>query len=785
MKATQRLGSPQRLSALALAGLLICGGAFFAQTPPPAPAGKVEVADVIPQGNRFVPTQKIMSLIRTRPGGELNKATVDEDVRRLYETKQFRTVEVRIADAGDGKARVTFLVTEYPSTIQEIIYQGAKHLKPDELETLTGLRRGAPLNPIANKMAVQAILRKYNENGRMFASVDLVEGDKPGDSRVVFNITEGPVVRVSRIQFAGNDSGFASSARLHTQVNSSRQILGLGGKFNPIAADLDITKLEEYYRTFGFHDVRVSRELQWEEDHRHVRLVFHIHEGQRYKVKGLQVNGNRTLPGDLLLTGCKSKEGEFYDKRTVEGDIATIKDMYGNRGHGVGVREQVYTTGPGLVTVHYEVQERPPATVGQVILIGNTTTRQNVILRQVPLYPGQLLTYPDLRVAERNLARLGIFEANPETGARPTVSVLDPDGDSTVKDILVNVQETQTGSLLFGLGVNSDAGLVGSVVLNEKNFDITRFPTSFDDLLSGRAFRGAGQEFRAEAVPGTQLQRYTISFREPFLFDSLYSLGTSGYYYDRIYNEYRESRLGGRITVGRRLNQYWSASGTVRLENVAVRDVQFFAPQDFQNVRGNNFLAGFGVGVSRDSRDSYLRATEGSKLDISFEQVTGDFTFPVLNIEGNKYFTIYQRPDGSGRHVLALRSQLAIAGPHAPVFERFYAGGFRSLRGFEFRGVGPDELGFKTGGTFMLLNSAEYQIPLLANDQLYAVAFLDTGTVERNVELKNYRVSAGFGLRIVVPMLGPVPIALDFGFPIVKAAEDREQLFSFWVGFFH
>src|SRR5207244_8195851 len=136
--------------------------------------------------------------------------------------------------------------------------------------------------------------------------------------------------------------------------------------------------------------------------------------------------------------------------------------------------------------------------------------------------------------------------------------VLDPDSDSEFKNILVNVQETRTGSLLFGLGVNSDAGLTGSIVLNERNFDITRYPTSFDDLLSGHAFRGGGQELRMEAVPGTQLQRYTISFREPRLLDSQFNLGLSGYYYQRQFDEYLESRVGFRANLGRKLNDNWS-----------------------------------------------------------------------------------------------------------------------------------------------------------------------------------------------------------------------------------
>ncbi|HJT79182.1 MAG TPA: BamA/TamA family outer membrane protein, partial [Gemmataceae bacterium] len=479
------------------------------------------------------------------------------------------------------------------------------------------------------------------------------------------------------------------------------------------------------------------------------------------------------------------RPGTFYNEQQADADVNNIKDYYGWAGYPTTVKKELFYPEPGVCLVRYDVEERPPTRVGQIFVVGNDVTRQNVILRQVPLYPGQVLTYPELRIAEQNLARLNIFETNPESGVKPTVSVIDPDVDSPFKDILVSVQETRTGSLLFGVGVNSDAGLTGSIVLNERNFDITRVPTSVDDFLSGRAFRGAGEELRLEAVPGTQLQRYSATFREPFLFDSPYSLTVGGYYFTRVYNEYDESRLGARVTLGRQLNKYWSVSGTVRVEDVGVHDVVFFAPEDFQKVVGDNFLLGFRGAVTRDSRDSFLRPTKGNLLDISYEQVTGDFTFPIFNIEDSQFWTVWQRPDGSGRHVLAFHSQLGLENSNAPVYERFYAGGFRSIRGFQFRGVGPEVDGFETGGDFMFLNSLEYQIPLKANDQIYFVTFLDSGTVEPRPEIKDYRVSAGFGVRFVVPMLGPVPIALDFGFPIVKGPEDHEQVFSFWLGFFH
>jgi outer membrane protein assembly complex protein YaeT len=784
MKATSRFSSPVRRLTGVLLGLLLAGSVTLAQTTPT----KVLVADVIPQGLHAVPPQRVMSQIRTRPGGEYKKDVLDEDLRALTKTGLFYDVKAYEQTMPDGRVNVYLVFVEYPSRVQEIVYQGAKHFSPEDLNAVvasSGLRRGDTLNPTINRMARQAIVNHYLEKGRLLANVELVEGGNPGDTRVVFNITEGPVIHVQHIDFVGNT--FVTGARLRTQVDSSRAFLGLlGGQYNPMMVEHDIGKLEEYYRTFGFHDVRVERELRWDTSFRNVSLIFHVHEGVRYRVANVDVDGMKSAGHDEMLHVSQLRPGEWYNQGKVKVDERNMSDYLGFMGHSATVREQDFydPNKPGEVQVRYDVMERPPARVGQVIVVGNDVTRDRIIRRQVPLYPGQVLTYPDLRRAEANLARLNIFETNAESGVRPTVTVLDPEGDEEFKDVLVQVQETRTGSLMFGVGVNSDAGLTGSIVLNERNFDITKLPTSWDQFLSGQAFRGAGQELRIEAVPGTQVQRYTATWREPFLFDSPYSLTVGGYYYERSFNEYNEDRLGARVTVGRRIGEHWTVSTGFRIEEVGVHDVVFFAPPDYLDAVGNHFLFAPRVGLTYDTRDSYLRATQGFLFDASAEECLGDYTFPVLNLEGNYYHTIYQRADGSGRHVLALHSQVSWAGSNAPVYERFFAGGFRSMRGFEFRGVGPDIDGFKVGGDFMFLNSLEYQIPIRANDALYMVAFVDSGTVESQVEIKNYRVTAGVGLRIQIPMMGPVPIALDFGFPIVKAETDNTQIFSFWVGFF-
>src|SRR5439155_10623275 len=218
-------------------------------------------------------TQKIMSQIKTRPGGEYNPEVIDEDVRNLMATRQFANVRAIRRDDG-GKVIVYFLITEYPRTVREIKYNGAKHLKEDELNTLTGLRVGGILNPRANVRACQLLAARYNQDGRPYATVDLLKGGSEADTTVEFAITEGPEVYISDIEFVitstppGN--AFVSAAVLNTHIHSSALWFGMfGGKYNASEIESDVARLIEYYRSFGFHDLHVSREIRSSADNRH------------------------------------------------------------------------------------------------------------------------------------------------------------------------------------------------------------------------------------------------------------------------------------------------------------------------------------------------------------------------------------------------------------------------------------------------------------------------------------------------------------------------------------
>jgi outer membrane protein insertion porin family len=357
-------------------------------------------------------------------------------------------------------------------------------------------------------------------------------------------------------------------------------------------------------------------------------------------------------------------------------------------------------------------------------------------------------------------------------------------------DMDVVLSEAQTGRLMLGVAVNSDAGLVGQILLDESSFDISRYPTSWDDFLSGKAWRGGGQHLRIEAAPGTEVQRYLVSFTEPYLFDSPYSLGTSGSYFTRQYRDWNEQRTGGRVQLGYQWVENDLSTGIayrgedVEISNPSIPPGDPNSVPQLNEILGHNAVHGFKWTVANDTRDSAFLATEGHFLQMELEEVVGSFQYPRAIFDARQYMLLNERPDHSGRHVLTLASKVGFTGNSTPIYDTFYAGGFSSLRGFDFRGVSPvaGVTKVQVGGDFEFLNTVEYLFPLTADDMIHGVTFVDFGTVNEDVALNNFRVAPGFGLRITVPAMGPAPIALDFAFPVAKAKDDLTQVFSFSVG---
>ncbi|MHC4877056.1 MAG: BamA/OMP85 family outer membrane protein, partial [Planctomycetota bacterium] len=576
---------------------------------------------------------------------------------------------------------------------------------------------------------------------------------------------------------------------------------------------------------------------------RGITYHYSINEGPRYRVRNIEVEGNSVIGEEQLLAESKLQSGDDFNARWLNKDVQEMREQYGERGHLFAQVNAVprFLEGEGnSFDVVYQMQEDRPYTIRRINVHidapgGNPHTRETVVLNTIKARPGELA---DPQIIETSKRRLGgnVFERAGAQAPRIQISRVE-EKESPIKDAIARGQsptegqpepynpifensnagdpwggltgpygnalsrpgqvdldvfatEAQTGRLMFGVGVNSNAGVVGSFVLEENNFDITRVPTSWRDFADGTAFRGNGERFRIEAVPGEFVSRYSASWQTSNFLDTDYSFGVSGFYYQRFMPDWDEERVGGRISLGDQLDKWWSLTTALRLEQVELTDIRNpFAPNPLppvaQESLGDNFLSTVRVSLVHDTRDSAFLPSEGHMFEAAFEQAFGDFTYPRFELQGTQHLTVHERPDGTGRHIVSLHGEYDWTDSDTPMFERYFAGGYQSFRGFAFRGISPQQGGIGVGGDNMILLSGQYSMPVTADEMIRLVAFIDAGTVEEtedDISLNSMRAAAGFGVRLTIPAMGPAPLAFDFGFPIASERGDDERIFSFYIG---
>ena len=349
--------------------------------------------------------------------------------------------------------------------------------------------------------------------------------------------------------------------------------------------------------------------------------------------------------------------------------------------------------------------------------------------------------------------------------------------------------KVRTATFNVGAGINSNGGIGGNITYEQRNFDITNVPSRLQDVFTGNGFVGAGQTFRISLEPGTQQTNASIRFTEPWIFDQPYSFTGELYLRDRVREDYDDKRLGGRLSLGKRFNYMYSALVTVRAEQVDITNIHDkpVRAQEILDAEGTSPITSIGLQVrrdttnrgtaplERDNNDRRHRAGRCAGRRLRFHAIHADVG--TATRRSTKTCSIV----GS---ILSLHGDVGYIPNDAPFFERFYGGGIGSVRGFEFRGIsprsGPDD--DRIGGDFSATGSAEVSYPI-AGDTLRGVVFTDVGTVEPDLELGTIRWSVGAGIRLVLPILGQVPIAIDFAVPISKDSKDDTQFISFSLGF--
>ena len=747
------------------------------------PAGR-PISQVELKGLRTVPEQLVRNAIRISPGDAFDAKIVHEDIVRITHLGRFRTVVAEHKQQADGSLIVTYVVSELPM-IADIQVIGNKAISDHDLLSLVNLRKGDPVDQFLIDQGTRQIAQAYEKKGYYLTDVT-VDGEQLTETGVlIFRVREGPHVRIRRISFQGNT--VFSDKELKSRIKSKAYVMILQpGALSRKQLDDDAAVLRNYYRDRGYHDAQVGRDVQMSANQKEAAVVFLIEEGELFTVESIRVEGNEQFADAQILETMKLKVGDVFSENLLTKSREATVDLYGKLGFiETKVQlEPLFHEADTKVSLVVHIQEGKSYTVGGIEVRGNRVTKSRVITRQIRgMEPGRPFDLTGVKVTKDRLGNSPLFQ-------KASVTILGDQEDDT-RDVLVEVQEKNTGSFSIGAGVSSDSGVVGAISLTQRNFDIANPPDSFGELMTGKAFRGAGQYFAITLQPGNETSRYSIAFREPYLLDSDYFLDTNVFYYDRERSDYDEKRAGGNLGLGQRFGDVWSASVSGRYEAIDIANLDITVPDDVTAVAGDSDLTTLGFTVRRNTTDSPMFPTRGSRLSAGISRagaLGGDYDYTKVNAGLRKYWTIDE--DFLNRRTVFSVSATAgyvLEDDEAPVFERYYAGGHRTLRGFDYRGIGPRgiiagpplvQTDDAVGGDWLFLLSFEYNFPVY-QEVLRVVLFSDTGTVQDDFGLDEYRMSVGAGLRLAVPFLGRAPFAFDFAVPLVKESDDETQVFSF------
>jgi outer membrane protein insertion porin family len=422
----------------------------------------------------------------------------------------------------------------------------------------------------------------------------------------------------------------------------------------------------------------------------------------------------------------------------------------------------------------YNIQSHDEIYVGKINIVGNTKTRDKIIRRELRVYPGEKYDGQKLKKSKERIYNLGYFE--------DVYFETTPSGQKDVKDLSISVKETKTGEFSFGGGYSSIDAWIGFVQVRQKNFDILDFPT----------FTGGGQDLVIRAELGTSRANYLVGWTDPWIFD--YPLlfgfdvyrqeqnrsGMSGYGYD-------ERRTGGDLKLGKEITDDLTTGLVYNLEEVKISNIPDNATEDLRREEGTNWISRLTWNTALDKRDSKYSPTKGYYFRLSLENaggfLAGDKDFLKGWTTTSFYYSILDKL------VLELKGRTGLAEAYGdsdevPIYERFFAGGAQTIRGYKERAVGPRDRGTNAalGGEAMVIGNAEVNFPIFQKIVKGAV-FYDIGNVweEYNdvFNTSGYKQGVGAGVRVKTPI---GPLKLDWGYPLNKNHDDkREGRFYFSV----
>ncbi len=744
--------------------------------------GTASFSRVDVSGNQRIEADTVRAFAGIEPGTPVTPEQLNLAVRRLYDSGLFTKVDV-MPEAG----RLVISVEENP-TINEIAFEGNKSIKDEVLNGAIQLKPRLAYSVAAAEADAQAIVDIYRQSGRYNASVNPVI-IKRSDNRVdlVFEIFEGRVTQVQRINFVGNQAFSDRALRRVVETNEANWLSFLFGNVNYDADRLEVDKekLRQFYLERGYVDFQVqSATAEIARERNAFFLSFTLSEGPRYNFGKMSVSSS--TPGlnavDYQPFLDEVAGGGVYNVKKVNRVIERMTYQAGQAGYAfVEIRPQVTkNAATRTVDINFQLVEGKRVFIERIDITGNTRTLDRVIRRQFDVVEGDAFNARAISKAQDRIKGLGYFKTatvNVQQGTSPELAL-----------VQVKVEEQPTGSLSLGGAFSSSEGLTAQIGITERNF------------------LGRGQTLSASISASTQNQNFEFGFTEPSLYDRDLLAGFNIYYRKTNYDEqsFQTSNLGFEPRVGYPISENGRLSLRYKISQDDIFNVADDTSLIIENEQGNKLTSAVEIGYAYDRRNSTVDPSAGFILTLNqeFAGLGGEVTHSKTRGSAKVYKSYFEdalilSAEAEGGAIFSKQG--------TRITDRFNAGG-DSFRGFARNGIGPrDQCGVgecvpadqqdlsvdeAVGGNFFSILRLDASFPLGLPEQygVFGGVFSDIGSLwgldDTNGSMGyvdpdfKVRSSVGVSLFVNTPF---APLRFNYAYPIQKVEGDVTERFRFTV----
>ena len=727
-------------------------------------ADPLTIKKIIVSGEKRLSKSFILNFLPTYPNTKFNDEVLNQFTKDLYNTGLFSDVNLEIK-----KDILQINVSEFP-IINEVSFSGNDLLDNEQLNDIVMISPRDTLNLDKINEAVDKIRTEYQKIGRYLAEVK-PQKVKLGEGRVNLNfvINEGSLLTVKNINFVGNKNFSNNELKsiISTKEDAWYKLFG-SNKFVPERLEYDKKKLKEFYNQRGYIDFKVEiARGDLLPDISGFNLNFIVKEGKRYTVNDLVIESSliNDKKKKILLKEIHLKKEEYFNSRALDASIKFLVEEFELLGFNFIRVFPKIKKDKNLVNILFSIKEGSEKYINKITIIGNTRTNDNVIRRELSLLEGDPFNKSKLTTSISALRRLGYFQS---------VNYRLDEIDSNLIDIILDVKETNTGSVSFGVGYSSLNNTSFSFGLNEKNF------------------LGEGKKVRFQADLSGKKSTYNIGVTEPYFLDRHLSL------YGDIFNQETENTKGDIKSSSSGFgfgigftNESLTQSYKYKLSTSETTTSSTSTAASETGEEGIEIItSSITHSISKDTRDSYFNPTSGYnwKFSNTLAGIGGDATFYKSILNSRIYYPIdygdyvFGFMSGAG-FITAIDDKITSS-------NRFFLGG-KNLRGFDNRGLGPRDTGNNqaVGGN----NFYNFSFELKSNKfmpedtGLEWLVFSDIGSIwgtDYKTNVKGFddiepRITSGFGLAMVTPV---GPLQMIWGFPVQSQDYDIEENFQFSIG---